>query len=151
MNKEESKHFHFEAFKDMFDLDIITSRTLQNNKNGLSDELRQLSIAETSHKDHWLTQVPEYFEVMDVRKPPKQVVEDRLFLLIKEAFDVRKELETSMNRRELLAFDNVLARHLQLENLAPRLREAIKEEFNIVNQGRQITEQKNNNSYNAYL
>ena len=41
-----------------------------------------------------------------------------------------------MNRRELLAFDNVLARHLQLENLAPRLREAIKEEFNMVNQGR---------------
>jgi hypothetical protein len=71
MNKEESKHFHFESFKDLFDLDIITSRTLQNNKNGLSDELRQLSIAETSHKDHWLTQVPEYFEIMDVRKPPK--------------------------------------------------------------------------------
>jgi|LakMenEpi03Aug12_release.lakeMendotaPanAssembly.Ray.scaffolds.fasta_scaffold41616_2 hypothetical protein len=40
MNKEPSKDFHFEAFKDMMDLDLITSKALQNNKNGLSNELR---------------------------------------------------------------------------------------------------------------
>jgi hypothetical protein len=33
------------------DLDIITSRALQNNKNGLSESLRALSIDETGHKD----------------------------------------------------------------------------------------------------
>lgn len=55
MGKEESRHFHFEAFKDMMDLDVLTSRTLQRNKNGLSNELREVSITETDHKDHWLT------------------------------------------------------------------------------------------------
>lgn len=90
---------------------------MQNNKNGLSNELRQLSISETENKDHWLTQVPDYFEMMDVRKPADKAVDDKLFLLIKEAFDVRKELEKKMNRRELLAFDKVLNRHLKTENL----------------------------------
>jgi hypothetical protein len=33
-------------------------------------------------------------------------------MVIKQAFDVRKTLETKMSRRELLAFDQVLARHL---------------------------------------
>lgn len=40
MGKEDSRTFHFEAFKDMMDLDVITSRHLQRNKNGLSNELR---------------------------------------------------------------------------------------------------------------
>jgi|694.fasta_scaffold41616_1 hypothetical protein len=55
---------------------------------------------------------------MDVRKPADKVVDDKLFVLIKEAFDVRKELEKKMNRRELIAFDKVLNRHLKTENLA---------------------------------
>lgn len=56
--------------------------------------------------------MPDYFDIMDVRKPAEKVVDDRLFILIKQAFDVRLELEKTMNRRELLAFDKVLARHL---------------------------------------
>jgi hypothetical protein len=55
MGKETSKEFNFEAFKDMMDLDVITSKAMQNNKNGLSNELRQVSITETENKDHWLT------------------------------------------------------------------------------------------------
>jgi len=105
INKEERKGFHFEAFKDMIDLDVITSRAIQNGKNGLSEELRHMSITEKDHEDHWFTQVPDYFDIMDVRKPPAQVVDDRLFILIKQAFDVRRTLEKQMNRRELLAFD----------------------------------------------
>jgi len=54
-DKQESRKMHFEAFKDMMDLDVITSRALQRNKNGLSNELREISITETDHKDHWLT------------------------------------------------------------------------------------------------
>jgi hypothetical protein len=70
---------------------------------------------------------------MDVRKPADKVVDDKLFVLIKEAFDVRKELEKKMNRRELIAFDKVLNRHLKTENLAQRLKDSVKEEFNLVN------------------
>lgn len=49
--------------------------------------------------------MPDHFELMDVRKPPDQVVDDHLFIMIKQAFDVRRSLESQMNRRELLAFD----------------------------------------------
>lgn len=143
-----SRNFHFEAFKDLMDMDVLTSRALQRNKNGLSNELREVSITETDHEDHWLTQVPDYFDIMDVRKPPSEVVDDKLFVMIKQAFEIRKTLETKMNRRELLAFDQVLARHLQIDNLAPRLLESIREEFNVVNQGRQVIEHKNNNKFN---
>lgn len=59
-----------------------------------------------------MTQVPDYFEMMDVRKPVDRVVDDKLFVIIKQAFDVRRSLEKQMNRRELMAFDKVLARHL---------------------------------------
>lgn len=103
--KPGSRYFYFEAFKDMMDMDVLTSRALQRNKNGLSNDLREVSITETEHEDHWLTQVPDYFDMMDVRKPPTEVVDDKLFLIIKQAFDIRKNLETKMNRRELLAFD----------------------------------------------
>lgn len=75
------------------DLDVIISRHLQKNKNGLSNSLREISITETDHEKYWMTQVPDFFPIMDVRKPPEQVVDDKLFLIIKEAFDVRKNLE----------------------------------------------------------
>lgn len=133
------------------DLDVITSRHLQKNKNGLSNDLREVSITETDHEDHWTTQVPEYFELMDVRKPAAKVVDDKLFVIIKQAFDVRQSLEKKMSRRELLAFDKVLARHLQQENLAPRLAESIQEEFNVVNQGRQIIEHNNNKKHDDFI
>lgn len=39
----------------MVDLDVITSRAIQKGKNGLSNELRKMSITESDHEDHWLT------------------------------------------------------------------------------------------------
>lgn len=53
--KEHGKDFNFESFKDLMDLDLIVSKSMQNGKNGLSNELRELHINETTHKDHWLT------------------------------------------------------------------------------------------------
>lgn len=85
---------------------------MQDNKPGMSEELRKLSIKETDHPDFMKTQVPEYFELFDVRKPAKQYVDDKLMMVVREAFDVRAQLEKNMTRAELVAFDKVLARYL---------------------------------------
>jgi len=57
---------------------VLTQQAIQKNKSGLSDNLRKLSIADTDHEDHWTTQVPEYFDMMDVRKAPEKYVADKL-------------------------------------------------------------------------
>ena len=94
--------------KTIFEIDVIVHKVLQKGKSGLSDSLRKLSIADTDHEEHWTTQVPEYFETMDVRKPPQKYVADKMQEVVGEAFEVRRKLERNMNRRELLAFDKVL-------------------------------------------
>ena len=38
-----------ETFRDMISLDVLTQRAVQDSKNGLSKELRALSIKETEH------------------------------------------------------------------------------------------------------
>ena len=125
------------TFRTMMDLDTVTSRGLQNGKNGLGEGMRRISIDETDHEDYWMTQIPEYFDDDDVKKPSEVYVKDKLSGIIQEAFDVRRKLEKSMSRRELVAFDRVLMRYLKKDNLEPRLRDAIKEDYNRIYQSRQ--------------
>lgn len=65
------------AGRTIFELDVLTHRAMQKGKSGLSDDLRRLSIADTEHPDHWTTQVPEFFDTMDVRKKPEMYVADK--------------------------------------------------------------------------
>jgi len=60
--------------------------------------------------------------------------------VIEEAFETRKKLERNMSRRELVAFDKVLAKYLEPENLLKRLDAAIEEDYSAVFQGRQVAE-----------
>jgi hypothetical protein len=48
-----------------------------------------MGIDETDHADYFKTQVPEYFDLFDVRKPATKYVEDKLRSVIQESFDVR--------------------------------------------------------------
>lgn len=64
--------------KHVLDLDLLTHKAIEKGKSGLSDSLRQISITDTEHKDFWTTQVPEYFDFMDARKPASKVVGDSL-------------------------------------------------------------------------
>ena len=104
------------------EIDKIASRAMQKNKNGLSDSLREISIDETDHEAWHMTQIPEYFDEFDARKPANIYVQDKLQGIIQEAFDVRRKLEKKMSRRELIAFDRVLVRYLRKDNLDPLLR-----------------------------
>lgn len=56
--------------------------------------------------------------------------------MIEEAFETRKKLERNMSRRELVAFDKVLAKYLEPANLLKRLDAAIDEDYSAVFQGR---------------
>ena len=69
---------------------------------------------------------------MDVRKPAKLYVADKLQDVVNDAFVVRRKLERNMNRRELLAFDKVLGRYLEPANLMKRLEAAIEEDYSLI-------------------
>jgi len=56
-------------------------------------------------------------------------------------FDVRRNLEKGMSRRELVAFDQGLAKFLQQDQLLPRLKLAIESDYHELNAGKQVVEQ----------
>ena len=84
--------------------------------------------------------MPEYFDILDVRKKPEKYVDDRLNEVIQEAFDYRLKVEKNMSRRELLAFDKVLSKYLEPKTLLKRLERSIESDFAFALQSRQLTE-----------
>jgi hypothetical protein len=76
-----------------------------------------------------------------VRKPAKQYVDDKLMMVIREAFDVRAGLEQKMTRAELVAFDKVLARYLQKDKLMPRVQRSIQDDYNALHQTKSLAYQ----------
>lgn len=98
----------------MMELDIATQQALQKKKNGLSIELRQ-------DVDEEFKTIPDYFDRWDVRKPAALYVEEALRSILQDLFDIRRKLEKTFSRRELLAYDRILYKHLAFEKLMPRL------------------------------
>ena len=88
--------------------------------------------------------MPEHFDLMDVRLKPEKYVKNKLQQVVDEAFEARRKLERNMSRRELIAFDKVLAKYLEPKTLMKRLDAAIEEDYSAVFQGRQIVEQGTN-------
>jgi hypothetical protein len=127
-------------FRNLMDLDNATARAIQKNKCGLSDELRKINIKDTEDPNHFLTQIPEYYEHSDVRKPADVLVNDVLKEIIHECFAYRNKLEKDMSRRELLAFDKTLEKYLTHENLSKKLRYEVTRLFNELDQGNSIIE-----------
>jgi len=64
------------------ELDASVNNALENNKNGLSKLLRE------EYDKEW-TEIPEYFDVFDARKPVDNYVEDSLYNIVEEAFTQR--------------------------------------------------------------
>jgi hypothetical protein len=69
--------------------------------------------------------IPEHFNMFDVRKPFDKYVEDKLGGLLEQIFAVRRKVEKTLTRNELLAYDRTLAGHLTKETLLPRLRTSV--------------------------
>jgi hypothetical protein len=72
--------------------------------------------------------IPEYFNMFDVRKPVDKYVEDKLSELLNTIFAVRRSVEKTLTRNELLAYDRTLAQHLTKDILIPRLRKACEDD-----------------------
>lgn len=53
--------------------------------------------------------IPEYFDLFDPRKPVKKYVEDKLENILQNIFEVRRKVEKTLTRRELLAYDTMLS------------------------------------------
>lgn len=97
-------------FRRIMSLDIATATAIQDDRNGLADSTRVLRHGDVENPMYdMLTQVPDHYHVMDVRKPAGKYVNDKMLLLIDELFEIRGELEKNMNRRELASFDKVFA------------------------------------------
>lgn len=77
---------------------------------------------------------------MDVRKKPKQYVEEKVQEIVNEAFEVRRKLERKMSRRELIAFDKVLSKYLEPDNVLNRVEASIATDYSMINHGRQMHE-----------
>lgn len=114
--KETSYHLEPTNFRRLMNLDIAASTAMQDDRNGMADQLRAVRHGDVENPMYEaLTQVPEYYDLMDVRKPADDYVSDKLMVLINELFSIRGELEKNMNRRELASFDKVFAKYLQKE------------------------------------
>jgi len=74
--------------------------------------------------------VPEFFDVFDVRKPPKQWVEDKMMHILQLIFEARSKVEKTLTRRELIAYDHMLTRFLLKDELMPRLRAEVDSAYN---------------------
>lgn len=122
IGKDLNPRIHPADYADMLNLDIATQQALNSGKSGLSGPLKKFTEHDNS--------IPEYFNMFDVRKPTKKYVEDKLDEILSEIFEVRRRVEKTMNRNELLAYDRVLAQHLTKEALLPRLKERIEQQRN---------------------
>ena len=84
--------------------------------------------------------IPEYFESNDVRKPPSAYVNDKLDQVLRHIFDVRREVEKTMTRRELVAYDKMLYSAMDKEAIVSRLKSEIQKDKALVIQLGQISE-----------
>ena len=81
--------------------------------------------------------IPEYFDINDVRKPPKVYVEDKLKEIISDLFQARRSIEKNLSRNELTAYDHVLQKYLDQEIIMKKLKREIYKDYNEMEQMRQ--------------
>jgi hypothetical protein len=67
---------------------------------------------------------------LDARKPPKKHVDDKLTNILEEIFEVRKKVEKTLNRNELIAYDKILINYLNKDVLIPKLRKECDNDYN---------------------
>lgn len=75
-----------------------------------------------------------------MRKPPAKYVDDKLTEILNDVFEIRRKLEKTFSRNDLIAYDRILLKHLTLENLIPKLKNEIEVDYNTLNQLQQMFE-----------
>ena len=136
IHKDDEPLMNPSSMRALMELDTVTARALQKDKNGLSPELREYDIKDK----HMMTQIPEYFPAFDARKPAADYVDDKLKGILHECMSYREKLEKDMTRNELVAFDRTLARYLKHEHLVKKLQYELENDMNGLLEGAAIVD-----------
>jgi hypothetical protein len=78
--------------------------------------------------------IPEYLDKMDVRKPANLYVMDKLHEILTSIFANRRNVEKTLSRGELLAYDHVIAKMLEPDTLMGKLKYEVQMDKNEVMQ-----------------
>lgn len=108
-NQTGIKYIEPRKFKQQADLDIIVHYALNADENGRTGDGIRGGASFINFEN---VQLPEYFEFGDPRKPPQQIVYDEMEKILNEVFRHRSGVEKTMTRRELMAYDLVVAKYL---------------------------------------
>jgi hypothetical protein len=138
-NKGEYELYHEDKEK-LMKLGDDTNYAIQGETHGVAEELLKYS-----NKDNkWVDLYPKF----DIRRTPKQWVEDRLYDIVKNYFSAREKIETSMptgdnpsskscinavdramTRNELKSFDKQLALKLNKDKMIMKLLQELDYEY----------------------
>lgn len=125
MGKHDNPTIKPQDYTEMMELDIAVQQALNKNKNGLGGIMR-------TDLDEEMLKLPEHFNMLDVRKPPKQHVDDKLRGILDEIFGARSRVEKTLTRNELVAYDKVLLNYLTHEVLMPKLKSEVESDYHMV-------------------
>ena len=98
----------------LMDLDIAVNKHFHHGKSSLAKKNKDIP-------DELIT-IPEYFDFWDVRMPADVYVQQKFDAVLDEVFAGRQKLEKYLSRQELLAYDRILAKHLNKETIMNRIR-----------------------------
>lgn len=96
-NKDDQPELPEYNLEALMDLDTAVNKQLHNKRGFLSQELKKL--------DQMTVDIPEYYDLNDVRKPVDLYVKDKLSKIVEELFEARNKVEKYMSRQELVAYD----------------------------------------------
>lgn len=116
----------------LMELDIAVNKQLNGGLSGISNELREFNNVPT--------EIPEYYDLMDVRKPADKYVKETLRSIMDELFEARRNLEKYLSRRELIAYDQVLSKFLKPDVLMAKLKRRIDQDKNSLSQQNQMAD-----------
>lgn len=147
-NGQKYQEMHMEDNSKLIKLGDDTNLAMFGDTQGVAESLYKYK----KEAEQW----PEILPKFDVRRDPKQWVEEKLNDVLKELFTAREHIEQSvdvsvadstgrnrtivldrhLSRNELKTFDKKLAKHLNKENMVMRLLHELDKEFSELNQKR---------------
>lgn len=122
-------------FPALMELDKTVNRYLYNKESALREDI-QGAIQHSFD-------IPDYLDIFDVRKPVDQYVDEKLDAILRQIFNRRKEVEKTLSRSELVAYDQIIAKMLDPPVLMDKLKHELrKDEHGLIQMGQMANQRK---------
>ena len=118
--QEDVELFHEDA-QNLEKLGDFTHQAIYGKNNGIAETLLKYD----SEHNTWPDRLPKF----DIRRTPKEWVEEKLDEILKEMFEARGKVEQNMTRNELKAYDQSIQHHFNKKNMIVRLFDKIDQEY----------------------